>query len=87
MMHWLDATDRYGTISRINHWLGATAVIAMLAIGLYFSELPRGDRRSFWFGLHISLGVLLFTFFFFRVPFYSVSPPSCTACCWWRWAR
>jgi cytochrome b561 len=67
MMHWLDATDRYGTISRINHWLGAAAVIAMLAIGLYFSELPRGDRRGFWFGLHISLGVLLFIFFFFRV--------------------
>jgi cytochrome b561 len=67
MQHWLDTAERYGTISRINHWLGAAAVIAMLAIGLYFSELPRGDRRSFWLGLHISLGVLLFIFLFFRV--------------------
>lgn len=63
----LDKDDRYGRISRLNHWLGAAAVFAMFAIGLYFSGLPRGDARSFWFGLHVSLGVLLFLFLFFRI--------------------
>jgi len=64
---WMDNDDRYGTISRLNHWLGTAAVFVMLAIGLYFSNLPRGDARDFWFGLHISLGILLFVFLFFRL--------------------
>lgn len=67
MKNWLDTNDRYGAISRINHWLGAVAVLAMFGIGLYFSELPRGDERDFWFRLHISLGAVLFLFLFFRV--------------------
>lgn len=67
MHNWLDTQERYGAVSRLNHWLGAAAVIAMLAIGLVFGNLPRGDARDFWFGLHISLGVLLFAFLFFRV--------------------
>lgn len=66
-MNALDGDDRYGTVSRFNHWLGAAAVFTMFAIGLYFSGLPRGDARSFWFGLHVSLGALLFLFLFFRL--------------------
>jgi len=53
----LDRDDRYGNISRFNHWLGAAAVRVMFALGLYFSGLPRGDARGFWLGLHISPGV------------------------------
>lgn len=63
----MDKDDRYGAVSRLNHWLGAAAVFAMIAVGLYFSNLPRGDSRDFWFGLHVSLGVLLFVFLFFRI--------------------
>lgn len=63
----MDKDDRYGAVSRLIHWLGAVAVFSMLAVGLYFSNLPRGDARDFWFGLHVSLGVLLFFLLFFRV--------------------
>ena len=62
-----DTHNSYGIISRLNHWLGAAVVIALLAIGLYFHELPRGDQRSYWLALHISIGALAFLFIAFRL--------------------
>jgi cytochrome b561 len=57
-------------VSRFNHWLGALLVLALLGIGLYFEDLPKGDARKFWRGLHVSIGALAALFFLFRV--------------WWR---
>jgi len=31
----MDKDNRYGAVSRLNHWLGAVAVFAMLLVGLY----------------------------------------------------
>lgn len=66
-MQLLDTNDNYGAISRINHWLGAVLVIALLAIGLYFHEMPRGDEKLFWLRLHVSLGALSGLFIAFRI--------------------
>lgn len=62
-----DTQNAYGSLSRFNHWLGAAIVITMLAIGLYFHEMPRGDEKSYWMGLHIGIGALAFLFIAFRV--------------------
>lgn len=62
-----DTSTRYGTVSRIAHGVGALAVLVMLGIGLYFHEMPKGDERSYWLGLHVGLGVLFFLPLMFRV--------------------
>lgn len=62
-----DTADRYGPVSRLNHWLGAALVLVMLAIGLYFEDMPRGDEKLYWLKLHISIGALVFIPLAFRV--------------------
>lgn len=66
-MQWSDSQNSYGLMSRLNHWLGAVLVIVLLAIGLYFHEMPKGDERSYWQGLHIGIGALAFIFLAFRI--------------------
>jgi cytochrome b561 len=51
----------------LNHWLGALLVLSLLGIGLYFGELPRGDERKFWRGLHFAIGAVAALFLLFRV--------------------
>lgn len=65
-----DSPNSYGSVSRFNHWVGALLVLVLLGIGLYFEDLPRGDARKFWRGLHIAIGAFAALFFLFRV--------------WWR---
>lgn len=62
-----DTPDRYGSISRLNHWLAALLVLVLLGIGLYFEDLPRGDARRFWRSLHVSIGALAALFLLWRV--------------------
>ena len=64
---WRDRANRYGTISRLNHWFGATLIIALLAIGLYFEDMPRGAEKLFWMKLHIGIGTLAFAILAFRL--------------------
>lgn len=65
-----DTSSNYGSVSRFNHWIGALLVLALLGIGLYFEDLPRGDARRFWRSLHVSVGALAALFLLWRV--------------WWR---
>lgn len=62
-----DTQDTYGTISRINHWLGAAVIVGLLGLGLYFHEMPAGDERLYWLRLHVALAALGFLFLAFRV--------------------
>lgn len=62
-----DSPNSYGSVSRFNHWLGAAIVIALLAIGLYMDDLPRGDARRFWRQLHVAVGVCGALFLLWRV--------------------
>jgi len=66
-MSFKDNNKYYGRISRFNHWLSALVVIGMLAVGLYFHDLPKGDEKSYWVELHIAVGGLFFLFLLFRV--------------------
>ena len=62
-----DTPTGYGSISRLNHWLGAALVLALLAIGLYFEDMPRGDAKIYWVKLHIAIGALAVPLLAFRV--------------------
>jgi cytochrome b561 len=83
-----DNKDSYGAISRLNHWLGAAAILALLGIGLYFHEMPRGEERLYWLRLHVALGVLASAPLVFRVGwrFASRSPAALSQAPWQQWA-
>ena len=46
-MNLQDTPARYGAVSVFNHWLGAAMIVALLAIGLYFEDMPRGDEKLY----------------------------------------
>ena len=54
-----DGGARFGTVSILNHWVIAVLIIAMLALGLYMADLPRGPDKSELIQLHKSVGVLI----------------------------
>ena len=62
-----DTPTAYGTVSRLNHWIGALFVLLLLGIGLYFSDMPRGPEKSYWRSLHIAIGTIAILFLLFRV--------------------
>ena len=62
-----DSPASYGTVSRLNHWIGALFVLLLLGIGLYFGALPRGEEKRFWRGLHVAFGTVAIVFLLFRV--------------------
>jgi cytochrome b561 len=73
-----DTPTNYGSVSRLNHWIGALFVLLLLGIGLYFADLPRGEARRFWRGLHVAIGTIGALFLLFRVfwRMRSASPPA-----------
>ncbi len=62
-----DTPTLYGKISRIAHWGGALLVLGLLAVGLYFEELPKGDLRKSVKALHISVGALVWVLLIARI--------------------
>ena len=66
-MNLQDTPARYGAVSVFNHWLGAGLIVALLAIGLYFEDMPRGEEKLYWLRLHISIGALALLPLAFRV--------------------
>lgn len=62
-----DSPSAYGPVSRFNHWAIAAAVLAMLAIGLYFTDLPPGPDRIYWRTLHIAIGTICLPLLAFRL--------------------
>ena len=51
--------NQYGTVARTFHWLVFVIIAGMLALGLYFSELPGGDRKDQLKMIHASFGFVL----------------------------
>jgi cytochrome b561 len=52
--------QRYTTTAIIIHWLMAILILAMIGLGLYMTGLAKGsDERSWFFGLHKSIGLTL----------------------------
>lgn len=74
-------TQHYDTISRLNHWIIAAAMIGMLGFGLYlgYGDLTRDAKRPL-IGLHKSFGVLVLIFGVWRVAWRAVRgfPASCS---------
>lgn len=69
-----DSPSAYGTVSRLNHWLGAALLLSTLCIGLYFTGLEPGGARIFWRTLHIAIGTILLPLVAFRLCWRLATP-------------
>ncbi len=63
-----DSSHHYGLVSILFHWLSATVIIFLFALGLYMTGLRYYDE---WYhkgpALHVSLGILLCLFTVLRL--------------------
>lgn len=74
----------FGWVTRALHWVMALGVLAMLGFGSYIARMEVGISNIWMFGVHKSIGVVLFTFLALRIVWHFVSPvpeslPSGTA--------
>lgn len=50
--------QRYSTTAIALHWITAVLVLALIGLGLYMTDIPRGTpERSFFYNLHKSIGL------------------------------
>lgn len=63
-----DSGAHFGAVSIFNHWVIALLIIAMLAIGIYMVDLPKGGAaRTEWIDFHKSVGILVLVLGTWRV--------------------
>lgn len=66
----MSISRNWDRISRINHWLVAGVMIAMLAFGVYLEEfVPRGPDKGALLSQHKAIGVLILIFGLWRVGY------------------
>ena len=71
-----EETSRYGTVSRILHWLIALLIFIMLFLGWTMDTIPK-DWKLLWLGTHKSLGIIILTLAIIRLVWrlYNSPPP------------
>lgn len=68
-----DKDARFGLISILNHWTVAVLIIALLGLGLYMGELPKGPERLELVQIHKSLGIIALFLGIWRVSWRFIS--------------
>lgn len=69
-----NSAERFGIITRANHWLNALLIISVIALGMYMVDLPREPETFKLYNIHKSLGVLLLALIIWRLIWLKVSP-------------
>lgn len=58
---------RYTRTAVLIHWLTAALVFALIGVGWFMVDLPKGPQRSDYFALHKSLGLTVFALLCARI--------------------
>lgn len=62
------SNQKYPIAMRALHWAMALIIIALLAVGMYMTDLPKDDpSKAFLYGLHKSFGVTILVLVAIRV--------------------
>ena len=74
-----NSTTEYGTFSKVMHWLMATIIIGLIAVGIYMADLPRDteEQKQFMFqlyGMHKSFGVIALLLIVMRLVWLKINP-------------
>ena len=67
--------QKFGMVAKLFHWSAALLVFALLPIGWYMHDLPRGLEKFRYVELHKSLGLLLLLFMTGRSLWRAYNPP------------
>lgn len=51
------ASDRYSRTTVTLHWIIAVLILVQIGLGWYMADLPKGPDRTYFIGLHKSLGI------------------------------
>ena len=78
---------RYRGIVVAIHWLTAALLVAQVAVGFIFSDLPRGPERMEMFAWHKTLGALILLLAFLRLGVRLLNPPPPYPQDFPRWER
>lgn len=70
-----NGSQRYSGVAVFLHWTMALLIAALLAIGWYMVDLPRGPQRGETFALHKSIGLTVFALLVVRVLWRALHPP------------
>jgi cytochrome b561 len=69
------ARERYSSVAITLHWLIALGIIANIALGLYFADLPRSDPDKFFLTqTHKSIGLTILVLSLIRVAWRLMNP-------------
>lgn len=69
-----NTTSHYGSVSKFFHWVIAVWILLMLAIGISFNYLPKGNLMGFLMLIHKSSGVTLLVLMLLRLLWRSANP-------------
>lgn len=74
----------YGWPAKTLHWGMALLLVSLVALGLYMSDMPRGEEKSALIRLHASSGLLAFTLLTVRLAWrlMNVSPDPISSEVW-----
>ena len=64
----------FGWVTRALHWAMALGVLAMLPLGTYVARMEVGYSNLWLFGVHKSIGIVLFALLALRIVWHFVSP-------------
>jgi cytochrome b561 len=68
--------QKYGRVAQAFHWAVALLLLGLLVTNALRSGAAEGsDMRAFWFGLHMSFGILVFILTFARILWAKIAPP------------
>jgi cytochrome b561 len=82
----MNSADRYGSISRVLHWIMALAILAMIGIGAYMGDLAKEDPlRAQLYAMHKAVGVTLLGLAIIRIVWILVSRPPPMPAALQRW--
>jgi cytochrome b561 len=59
--------EKYTRTAMLIHWVVALLVMGLVGLGWFMVDLPQGPDRSYYFGLHKSLGLTVFALLVLRV--------------------
>ncbi len=78
---------RYTKTAILLHWATAALVIALIGLGWFMVEIPKGPGRSYYFGLHKSLGLTVLLVSVLRLVWRLRYPPPPLPTRLTRWQR
>jgi cytochrome b561 len=71
---WRNDLTRYGSVSRLFHWLIATLIVVMLGLGWSMDIIPK-EWKPVWLGTHKSLGIIILALATARLGWRLYNPP------------